>query len=283
MQNVGYAMKRQGKCREPGFTLVELLVVIGIIAILISVLMPALTRARATANLVKCQSNFRQIHSAVSFYVNENKGLLPRASDTDWGPMGTNAKTFIRLSELLGQKFADERYDSLSPVFLCVEADTVGGVVWAPNLIRTVQFHPRAFPGYDQLIQLPREYPQRKMSSIKNSADKIAFYEGPQVPVWNMTAEPESIFLDGWRWNWGHMYADPPADGDMSRWNDPIDSGRNRDDGWWACSMRFRHMRNTATPVAFFDGHVEARRLLTRAADGRLLSDVKVREICINR
>ena len=259
-------------CRR-AFTLVELLVVIGIIGVLIAMLMPALNRVRMSANLVKCQSNFRQIHAAISVYVNESKGFLPYSSTPNFGLTGTNAETFIRLTQILGHKFGDETKDELAPVFSCVYADTSGGIVWAPNLVRTVQFHPRGFPGYDQIIRYPQEYPQRRLSSIKNSADKIAFYEGPQLPAWNMCPEPESIFLDGWRWNWGHWYADPPADGDMSRWNAPADTGANRDDGWWVCSMRFRHLKNTTGPVAFFDGHVESRRK----------GEVKVREICINR
>jgi len=63
--------------RKRGFTLVELLVVIGIIAVLIGVLLPALARARESSIRIKCASNLRQIGIAAMNYAAENKGSLP--------------------------------------------------------------------------------------------------------------------------------------------------------------------------------------------------------------
>jgi prepilin-type N-terminal cleavage/methylation domain-containing protein len=62
------------------FTLVELLVVIGIIAVLISILLPTLTRAREQANAVSCLSNLRQLSLGVRLYANDNKDYILPAS-----------------------------------------------------------------------------------------------------------------------------------------------------------------------------------------------------------
>jgi prepilin-type N-terminal cleavage/methylation domain-containing protein/prepilin-type processing-associated H-X9-DG protein len=115
-----------------GFTLVELLVVIGIIALLISILMPALSNARRSANTVKCLSNIRQIGVAVQMYAGDYKGTIPVVRSDQGNPlksvwwMDLLAPYATRLSSATytgGTQASDNQEFQNSVIFGCTEYD----------------------------------------------------------------------------------------------------------------------------------------------------------------
>ncbi len=102
--------------RAGGFTLVELLVVIGIIALLIAILMPALNKAREAARTTACLSNLRQCAVALQMYANANDGRIPVI--LEGGPDSAGVYAALRFWPWFVVGGRDTGYGRQNPVYL---------------------------------------------------------------------------------------------------------------------------------------------------------------------
>src|SRR5438034_2251297 len=98
--------------KKRGFTLVELLVVIGIIAVLIGLLTPALVLARRAAMTTKCLSQMRTIGQAIIMYSNDSNDAIVPAATTNGGTIQENWMTILQFAP--GRSYLDAPTDAKS-------------------------------------------------------------------------------------------------------------------------------------------------------------------------
>ena len=223
--------RKQGR----NFTIIELLVVIAIIAVLASMLLPVLNKARETARAVQCTSNLKTLGTAGIIYSNENDGLYIPIRDPGWTLSWYNKiRATVSLIRLFINRtdWADWAY-WVPPKYLCPEVKS-----WKC-------YHPEGLSGpnadkYNECVRLSFY----GLNSTTTSLPEIGGYfthdfrrvkspSGKPLHIETRGAD-DSTASEG-KWNMGRTAADPSL-----------------------TSGRAAYTHNMRANTLFFDGHVAA-------------------------
>lgn len=188
------------RARNRAFTIVELLVVIGIMALLMSILLPAVTRSIEYANRVACASNFRQVGAGAAMYLNENRGALPVAPRATASPSDAFWWQPDRIAEIRVRAMGP--YLQLSPsnlrILRCPADEQAISREVAGKYPFTFVFNSNM--GGDGVNAV------KKIGQVRNPSEKIFMYEenGPTIDdgsgtLWNIHGGWASIGMLGLR------------------------------------------------------------------------------------
>jgi len=139
----------KSRCRTAGFTLVELLVVISIIALLISILLPSLKRARDQAKDTLCRSNLHQLGVAIQYYISDNHDRLmwiKGSKNDDFNPPKYNKAPFRQYHQI----FHLHPYLKDLSIYVCPQAKVVKRHARFGSPQPKPQGRPGSVTGYEQ-------------------------------------------------------------------------------------------------------------------------------------